>query len=133
MSNFCYCWLQVLQAASSIFVEGLLSMTKKLAVTVAVDVDAPAVTLKPAGVLTDENVKGLVAIARRAERLMPDCNLHLETVRLRDVSPGALRVLAEAGIETTDAPRPGGHVASPQPERRARRGTRKPGNRTTRS
>jgi hypothetical protein len=27
-------------------------MTKKLAVTVAIDVDAPAVTLKPAGVLT---------------------------------------------------------------------------------
>jgi hypothetical protein len=108
-------------------------MTKKLAVTVAVDVDAPAVTLKPAGVLTDENVKGLVAIARRAERLMPDCNLHLETVRLRAVSPGALQVLAEAGIETTEAPHLRGEVASPQPETMTGRGTPKPGSRTTRS
>jgi hypothetical protein len=77
--------------------------------------------------LTDENVKGLVAIARRAERLMPDCNIHLETVRLRAVSPGALQVLTEAGIETTEAPHLRGQVALPQPETRTGRGTPKPG------
>jgi hypothetical protein len=98
-------------------------MTKKLAVTVAVDVDTPAVTLKPAGVLTDDNVKGLVAIAHRAERLMPDCDLHVETTRLLAVSPGALRVLSEAGIETTEAPPLGGRGV-PQPEQRQDSGHR---------
>jgi hypothetical protein len=76
-------------------------MTKKLAVTVAIDVDAPAVTLKPAGVLTDDNVKGLVAVVRRAERVMPDFRPRLDPDRLKAASPQALRILAEAGVEIT--------------------------------
>jgi hypothetical protein len=95
-------------------------MTKKLAVTVAIDVDAPAVTLKPAGVLTDDNVKGLVAVVRRAERVMPDFRLRLDPVRLKAASPQALGILAEAGVEITAAPCLGDPHGSSQPPAGAR-------------
>jgi hypothetical protein len=44
------------------------SMTTKLAVTVSVDMDASSVTVRPSRRLTSDNVRGLLTVARRAER-----------------------------------------------------------------
>lgn len=79
-------------------------MTAKIAVTVAVDMDVRHVTLKPAGSLTDHNVRALVAVARRAERVLPGFTVCLDVGMLHGVSSGALRVLADAGIEALPAP-----------------------------
>ncbi|WP_458113518.1 hypothetical protein M1D88_05225 [Arthrobacter sp. R1-13] len=75
-------------------------MATKLAVTVAVDLDVTAVTLKTAGTLTPENVRGLIAIARRARRMLPSLTVHVDLGRLRAVSPEALQALADAGLST---------------------------------
>ena len=75
-------------------------MTTKLAVTVAVDMDATAVTLKPAGTLTRDNVRGLIAVAHRARRVLADFTVHADLDRVHAVVPEALQDLADAGVET---------------------------------
>lgn len=75
-------------------------MTAKLAVTVAVDLDAAAVTLRPAGRLTSENVQGILAVVRRAGRVLPGCDVLVDLDQLHIGSPDALRVLSESGAET---------------------------------
>lgn len=75
-------------------------MTAKLAVTVAVDMDATAVTLKPVGVLTRDNVRGLIAVAHRAQRVLADFTVQADLDRVQAVAPEALRGLADAGVKT---------------------------------
>lgn len=75
-------------------------MATKLAVTVAVDMDVTAVTLKPAGALTSDNVRGLIAVAHRAQRVLTDFTVRVDLGRLHAVTPGALRELADAGLES---------------------------------
>lgn len=79
-------------------------MTTKLALTVAVDMDGAAVTLKPSGVLTRDNVRGLIAVARRAQRVLAGFTVHVDLDRLHAVAPGALRDLADAGMKTLPPP-----------------------------
>lgn len=75
-------------------------MTTKLVVTVAVDMDATAVTLKPAGTLTRDNVRGLIAVAHRAQRVLADFTVHADLQRVHCIAPEALRDLADAGVKT---------------------------------
>lgn len=75
-------------------------MTAKLAVTVAVDLDAAAVTLRPAGHLTTENFQGILAVIRRAGRVLPGCVVLVDLDQLHIGSPDALHVLSEAAAET---------------------------------
>lgn len=73
-------------------------MTAKLAV--AVDLHAAAVTLRPAGKLTSENVPCILAVVRRAGRVLPGCEVLWDLDQLHIGSPDALRVLSESGAET---------------------------------
>ncbi|WP_461163549.1 hypothetical protein [Arthrobacter sp. R4-81] len=95
-------------------------MATKLAVTVAVDLDVTAVTLNTAGTLTPENVRGLIAIAHRAQRMLPSLTVQVNLDRLRAVSPDALQALADAGLRTVRPdPRETLHESSfPRPARR---------------
>lgn len=79
-------------------------MTLKLAVTVAVDMDATAVTLKPAGILTNQNVRALIAVAQRARRMLPGFTVRLDPGLLKEVFPEALHSLTDAGVMTTPCP-----------------------------
>jgi hypothetical protein len=85
-------------------------MATKLAVTVAVDLDAAAVTIRPAGSLTSENVQCLLAVVHRAERTLPGFAIRLDGSDLHVGSPEALSVL-EGSLG----------VAVPQPVRDAPR------------
>lgn len=78
-------------------------MTTKLAVTVAVDMDATTVTLKPAGRLTPDNVRGLLAVVGRAGRVLPGFAVQLDLDLLHTNSPEALRTLTESGAKTLPA------------------------------
>jgi hypothetical protein len=75
-------------------------MTTKLAVTVAVDMDARSVTVRPSGRLTSDNVRGLLAVVHRAERILPGFAVQLDLDQLRYGSPEALRALSDYGAET---------------------------------
>ncbi|MDN4645240.1 hypothetical protein [Arthrobacter sp. PsM3] len=75
-------------------------MTTKLAVTVAVDMDATTVTLRPTGRLTPNNVRALVALVGRAGRVLPGFAVHLDLELLHTNSPEALRTLTESGAKT---------------------------------
>lgn len=75
-------------------------MTAKLSVTVAVDMDFAAVTLRPAGKLTSENVRDLLAVARRAGRVLPGFDLQLDLDQLHTGSPEAFRALSDSGVRT---------------------------------
>jgi hypothetical protein len=75
-------------------------MTTKLSVTVAVDMDFAAVTLRLAGKLTSENVQGLLAVVRRAERDLPGVDLQLDLAHLQTGSPEAFRTLSDSGVRT---------------------------------
>lgn len=75
-------------------------MTTKLAVTVAVDMDATTVTLKPAGRLTPSNVRALVALVGRSGRVLPGFSVHLDLDMLHATCPEALRTLTESGART---------------------------------
>ncbi|HSN38189.1 MAG TPA: hypothetical protein VLT34_17730 [Arthrobacter sp.] len=75
-------------------------MTAKLAVTVAVDMDSAAVTLRPAGRLTSENVQGLLAVVRRARRVLPGFDVQLDLDQLHAGSSEALRTLLASGDRT---------------------------------
>ena len=78
-------------------------LTTKLAVAVAVDMDATIVTLKPAGRLTADNVRALVALVGRAGRVLPGFEVHLDLNHLHVSSPGALRTLSGAGAKALTA------------------------------
>ncbi|MET3952786.1 hypothetical protein [Arthrobacter sp. UYEF36] len=75
-------------------------MTAKLNVTVAVDLDAFSVTVGSAGTLTCENVRGLIAVVRRAERILPGFEVILDLSLLHAGSPAAFRALGECGART---------------------------------
>lgn len=78
-------------------------MTTKLAVTVAVDMDASSVTVRPFGRLTSDNVRGLLAVVRRAERILPGFAVQLDLNQLNCDSNEALRALSDSGAETLAA------------------------------
>ena len=78
-------------------------MTTKLAVTVAVDMDATTVTLRPTGKLTADNVRALLALVGRAGRVLPGFELHLDLNHLHVSSPEALHKLSGAGVKTLTA------------------------------
>lgn len=75
-------------------------MTAKLSVTVAVDMDFAAVTLRPVGKLTSENVQGLLALVRRAGSVLPGFDLQLDLDHLHTGSPEAFRALSDSGVRT---------------------------------
>ena len=75
-------------------------MTTKLAVTVAVDMDATTVTLRPTGRLTPNNVRALLALVGRAGRVLPGFAVHLDLDLLQTASPEALRTLTASGAKT---------------------------------
>lgn len=75
-------------------------MTAKLSVTVAVDLDVTSVTVRAAGTLTCENVRGLIAVVRRAERTLPGFAIILDPGQLHAGPPEAFRVLRESGART---------------------------------
>lgn len=81
-------------------------MTAKLAVTVAVDMDAAAVTLRPAGTLTPENTPYLLAVAQRAKHVLPGFDVLLDLDQLHIGSPAALRALSDSGALTLHPRRP---------------------------
>lgn len=78
-------------------------MTAKLAVTVAVDMDATTVTLRPTGRLTPNNVSALLALVGRAGRVLPGFEVHLDLDQLNTSSPEALHTLSSAGVTTITA------------------------------
>lgn len=80
-------------------------MTAKLAVTVAVDMDATTVTLRPAGRLTTNNVRALLALVGRAGRVLPGFAVHLDLDLLHTESVEAVRTLTESGA----------HILPPRP------------------
>src|SRR5690242_16782442 len=88
-------------------------MTTKLAVTVAVDMDATTVTLKTVGRLTTDNVRALLALVGRAGRVLPGFEVHLDLNHLHGSSPEALHTLSGAGGKALTAlhrgPARGGH------------------------
>lgn len=71
--------------------------TARLTVTVAVDLDAACVTVRPAGTLTSENVRGLLAVVHRAERTLPGFSVHLELEHLLAQSRSAIDHLRDSG------------------------------------
>ena len=75
-------------------------MTTRLAVTVAVDMDASTVTLRPTGRLTPNNVRALLALVGRAGRVLPGFAVHLDLDLLQTGSPEAVRTLTESGVKT---------------------------------
>lgn len=72
-------------------------MTTKLNVTVAVDLDVTAVTVRPAGRLTTDNVRGILAVVHRAERTLPGFSIQLDLNHARTNSSAALRALGQSG------------------------------------
>jgi hypothetical protein len=74
-------------------------MTTKLAVTVAVDMDATTVTLRPAGRLTPNNVRALLVLVGRAGRVLPGFAVRLDLDLLHTGCPEALRTLTESGAQ----------------------------------
>ena len=78
-------------------------MTLKLSLTVAVDMDAMAVTLKAAGILTNQNVQALIAVAQRARRMVPSFTVTLDPELLKEIFPEALHPLTDAGVITSSA------------------------------
>lgn len=75
-------------------------MPAKLSVTVAVDMDAAAVTLRPTGRLTPRNVQGLLAVVRRATRVLPGFDVLLDLDQLLVDCPETLPALSLAGART---------------------------------
>lgn len=75
-------------------------MLAKLSVTVAVDMDAAAVTLRPTGRLTPKNVQGLLAVVRRATRVLPGFDVLLDLDQLLVDCPETLPALSQAGART---------------------------------
>lgn len=71
-------------------------MTAKLSLTVTVDMDAASATLHPAGRLTSENAHGILAVIRRAGRVLPGFTVLLDLDQLHIGSPEALRTLSES-------------------------------------
>ena len=74
-------------------------MTAKLAITVAVDMDATTVTLKAAGTLTANNVHALLSVAGRAGRVLPGFAVRLDLDLVETGSPEAVRTLTESGAK----------------------------------
>lgn len=74
-------------------------MTAKLAVTVSVDMDATVVTLRPAGRLTTNNVRALLALVGRAGRVLPGFAVQLDLDLLHTESAETVRTLSESGAQ----------------------------------
>jgi len=83
-------------------------VTTKLSVTVAVDLDLTAVTIRVAGLIDTENVRGLLAVVNRAEHIFPDFVVRLDQERLHSASPETLDLLRRNTTLTT-ASSAGGH------------------------
>lgn len=84
-------------------------MTAKLTITVAVDLDSNSVTVRPAGTLISENVRGLLAVVRRAERTLPGFVVGLDLSHVLAASRDALGDLSGSGAVILPSPdRPGG-------------------------
>ncbi|HSN38265.1 MAG TPA: hypothetical protein VLT34_18130 [Arthrobacter sp.] len=74
-------------------------MIAKFAVTVTVDTDAASATLRPAGLPTPDNVHGITAVLRGAERVLPACAVLLHLAQFQIGSPEALRSRSGSGAE----------------------------------
>lgn len=74
-------------------------MTAKLAITVAVDMDATTVTLRAAGRLTPHNVFALLSVVGRAGRVLPSFSIYLDMDLVDTGSPEAFRTLTESGAQ----------------------------------
>ncbi|MDQ0756399.1 hypothetical protein QFZ61_002386 [Arthrobacter sp. B3I4] len=72
-------------------------MSAKLTVTVAVDLDSRSVAIRPAGTLTHENVRGLLAVVHRAERTLPGFAVHVDPGHVSAASGDAFEDLRVAG------------------------------------
>lgn len=72
-------------------------MTAKLSVTVAVDPDVATVTVRTGGTLSCQNVHGLIALVRRAERSLPGFSIALDLSQLKSGPPEAFRAIRESG------------------------------------
>lgn len=75
--------------------------TRKIGVTVSVDLDASSVTIRPVGVLTRHNVRALQAVCNRAQRALPQCDLFLDDSFLAYAWDEAPAVLKDIGIRTS--------------------------------
>lgn len=93
-----------MQTAFFIFTQRKTSVTTKLSVTVAVNLDLTSVTISVAGLLSSQNVGGLLAVVKRAERILPDFTVRLDLEHLRSAAPEALHLLRQgATVLTADA------------------------------
>lgn len=79
-------------------------MTTKLAVTVAVDMDATTVTLRPAGRLTASNARALLALVGRSGRILPGFAVHLDLDQLHTGCPEVVRTLTDSGAQILPPP-----------------------------
>ncbi|WP_445154033.1 hypothetical protein ACTWLI_11835 [Arthrobacter sp. Hor0625] len=75
-------------------------MSTKPAGTVAVDLDLTTVTIRAAGLLDAENISGLLAVASRAQRTLPDFMVRLDLEHLRAACPDALHRLHQSTAVT---------------------------------
>lgn len=73
-------------------------MTAKLAVTVAVDMDATTATLRPAGRLTPNNFRAVLALVGRAGRVLPGFAVQLDLDLLHSGHPEAVRTLTDSAV-----------------------------------
>lgn len=72
--------------------------TGKLSVTISVDLDASTVTIRPVGTLTTRNIQVLLTLRHRAERVLPQCEVDLDSSQLRYDAAGTLDALASSGL-----------------------------------
>lgn len=78
-------------------------MITMLSVTVAVDPDLTSITIRAAGLLSADNVRGLLGGVDRAERTFPHFLVRVDPEHLRPRSPEALHFLQRsAAVQTAE-------------------------------
>lgn len=69
--------------------------------SVSVDLDLTAITIRAAGVLSTANVSGLLAVINRAARTLPDLSVRRDLEHLHSTCDEALRFLHQSVAEVT--------------------------------
>ena len=100
-------------------------MTRKLAVTVAMDMGSGTITITPTGQLTLGNVPGLLPVARRAASLAPDFSLIVDLRALSAADPQAVQLLMSDGPRGARFLGPGHDTPNKTTRRRPLPGTRR--------
>lgn len=85
--------LEVAKQPAALIRRETVSMTSKLDVTVAVNINSGTVAVTPTGNPTRQNVQALTPVAIRAAALAPDLTLVLDLRKLSGAEPGALQFL----------------------------------------